>query len=315
MHKKISVGLCVTITIITLIITAMITTAVTMNVYSSLISDLPEREAMYNNLSEIDSIVRNHYFGIPEDETVNDGISEGYLGSLTIGTNYHMSADDFIKFKASQEGKDEQGNIRSSVKSEKYNNVGYIKIIDFTNTTPQEFKKAYATLKSNQVTGLIIDVRDTDSINIESAAEIIDFIVPLATEGTQSIATAVDKNNKNIEVFSADSNSIDIPVSVIINEKTSGAGELLACDIRDFGKGTIVGKTSAGNGTYQQVFELSDGSAIVLTVAKLLPYTSDNYDNIGVIPDYEKELTKKTDKLSDDSQFMQAYASVTTIKR
>lgn len=315
MHKKISVGLCLTIAVITLIITAIVTTAVTMTIYSTLISDLPEREAMYNNLSEIDGIIRNNYLGSTEDETVNEGISEGYLSSLTIGKNFCMSADEYASFKASQQGTDEKGNPVSSIKYEKYNNTGYIKILDFINTTPAEFEKAYSSLKSNSVTGLIIDVRDTDSINIESAAKIIDFIVPLATEGTQSIATAVDKNNKNIEVFSADSKSIDLPVSVIINENTSGAGELLACDIRDFGKGRIVGKTSAGNGTYQQVFELSDGGAIVLTVAKLLPYTSDNYDNIGVKPDYEKELEKKTDKLAEDTQFMQAYASVTTLKR
>lgn len=315
MHKKISVGLCITIAVITLILTAMITTAVTMSIYSTLISDLPEREAMYTNLSEIDSLVRTHYLGNSEDETVNDGISEGYLGSLTVGRNFSMTSDEYARFKASQQGTDKQGNTVSSVKYEKYSNAGYIKILDFTATTPQEFEKAYASLRSKSIAGLVIDVRDTDSINIESAAKIIDIIVPLATEGTQAIATAVDKNNKNIEVFSADSNSIDIPVSVIINEKTSGAGELLACDIRDFGKGTIVGKTSAGNGTYQQVFELSDGSAVVLTVAKLLPYTSENYDNVGVKPDYEKELTKKTDKLSDDTQFMQAYASVTALKK
>ncbi len=315
MHKKISVGLCVTIAILTLIFTAMITTAVTMTAYSGLVSDLPEREAMYGNLSEIDSIIRNNYLGSTEDETVNEGISEGYLGSLTIGRNFYMTAEEYTAFKVALEGRNEQGNAVSSIKSEKYNNVGYIKILGFTDTAPQEFEKAYQSLKSSQITGLVIDVRDTDSFNIESAAEIVDFIVPLATEGTQAIATAVDKNNKNIEVFSADSNSIDIPVSVIINENTSGAGELLACDIRDFGKGRIVGKTSAGNGTYQQIFELSDGGAIVLTVAKLLPYTSESFDNTGVKPDYEKELEKKTDKLQDDTQFMQAYASVTTLKR
>lgn len=314
MHKKISAGLCITITVITLLITAVVTTAVTMAAYSTLISDLPEREAMYSTLSEIDGIVRNNYLGATEDETVNDGISQGYLSSLTIGRNFHMTADEYASYKASQQGTDINGAAVSSIKYEKFKNAGYIKILDFTDKTPDEFEKAFASLKSSSVTGFVIDVRDTDSINIESAAEIVDFIVPLATESTQAIATAVDKNGKNIKVFSADSGSIDMPLSVIINENTSGAGELLACDIRDFGKGRIVGKTSAGNGTYQQIFELSDGSAIVLTVAQLLPYSSDNYDNTGIKPDYEKELEKKTDKLSDDTQFMQAYASVITIK-
>ena len=59
MHRKISAGLCITITVITLLITAVVTTAVTMAAYSTLIADLPEREAMYSTLSEIDGIVRN----------------------------------------------------------------------------------------------------------------------------------------------------------------------------------------------------------------------------------------------------------------
>jgi len=53
MHKKISVGLTITISIITLMVTALITTAVTMSIYSTLVADLPEREAMYSSLAEI----------------------------------------------------------------------------------------------------------------------------------------------------------------------------------------------------------------------------------------------------------------------
>lgn len=309
MHKKISVGLTVTISIITLMVTALITTAVTMSIYSTLVADLPEREAMYSSLSEIDSIIRNEYYGILEEETVNDAITDGYLSTLTTGTNYLMTAEEYAEYKTNQNG------AVPSVSFKTHSGVGYIKISDFTTTTPDEFKEAVTSLLNNSVSGLVIDVRNTDSINIKSAALIIDRIVPLATDGTKSIATAVDRNNTNAVVFAADTESVSVPVSVIVNEKTSGAGELLACDIRDFGKGTIVGKKTAGNGSYQKVFELSDGSAIVLTVAKLLPYTSDCYDGVGVIPDYEAALKQQTDDLSKDTQFMQAYAAVTALQK
>ena len=309
MHKRISVGLTITISIFAIIVTALITTAVTMSIYSTLVSDLPEREAMYSSLSEIDNLIRNEYYGMVEESTVNDSIITGYIDSLTIGTNYIMTEDEYEQYKEKQSG------ATASVTSEKYSGIGYIKISDFTDKTANEFRSAYTSLSNNSVSGLVIDVRDTDSINIKAATLIIDQIVPLATEGTKSIATAVDRNNTNTAIFAADSENINLPISVIVNEKTSGAGELLACDIRDFGKGTVVGKKTAGNGSYQKIFELSDGGAIVLTVAKLLPYKSDCYDGTGVIPDYVTELEKQTDKLSEDTQFLQAYASVNSARK
>lgn len=308
MHKKISAGLTVAITVLAIIISVLITTAVTMNIYSSLISDLPEREAMYSSLSELDGIIRNEYYGEIDEAAINNAVSEGYLSALEIGDNYVMTADEYSSYKTKQSG------TEKSVTFEKYAGAGYIKITDFTDTTPIEFTEAATSLQNSSVTGIVIDVRNTSSINIESAAAVIDKIVPLATQGTQSIATATDKNNTNTAVFSADSESIDLPFSVIVNEKTSGAGELLACDIRDFGKGTVVGKTTAGNGSYQQIFELTDGRALVLTTAKLLPYTSDCYDGVGVKPDYAVNASN-TDSLDNDAQFLQAYASVTSLQR
>ena len=138
------------------------------------------------------------------------------------------------------------------------------------------------------------------------------MLVPVATSGTQAIATAVDKNNTNTVVFAADAESVDIPVAVLVNEKTSGAGELLACDIKDFGIGTVVGKTTAGNGSYQKIFELEDGGALVLTTAKLMPYKSDCYDAVGVSPDYEIEQKESTEDLAKDNQYQHALAWIMT---
>ncbi len=310
MHKKISVGLCVTIAIITLVITAIITTVITMNIYTNLVANLPERENMYDDLSEADNIIRSNYYGELNQDDINNAISNGYLESLSQGINYRMSAEDYESYKLRISGKDKDGNAVKTVQTQTYNGVGYIKITDFADTTPTEFKSALDNFTKEAVNGIIVDVRDTNSINIDAAAEMIDFIVPLATHGTKSIATAVDKAGNNTKIFAADSQSCSIPISVLVNEKTTGAGELFACDIRDFGKGTITGKTTAGNGTYQQIFELSDGGAIVLSVAKLMPYTSECYEGKGVKPDYEAEQKSSADKLENDSQFLKAYSAV-----
>ena len=315
MHKKISIGLTITIASIAIIVTALITTAVTMNIFSSLVTNLPEREAMYASLSEIDNIIRTEYYGTVEEESVNSAITTGYLENLTVGKNYIMSADEYSNYKLNQSGTDKNGNSVISVSHKKDSGIGYIKISDFTDKTPEEFSQALTELKNESVNGLVIDVRNTESINIKSATLVIDMLVPLATSGTQSIATAVDKNNANTVVFASDAQSVDLPVSVIINKDTSGAGELLACDIRDFGMGTIVGKTTAGNGSYQKIFELENGGALVLTTAKLLPYTSECYDGIGVKPDYDVELKSQTDDLTKDAQYQQALASVMSMQK
>lgn len=308
MHKKISIGLTVTIAVFAIIATALITTAVTMNIYSGLVADLPEREAMYASLAEIDSLIRQEYYGAVEEESLNHAITDGYLDSLSVGKNYVMTANEYSEYKAKQAG------TTQSVTFKKHSSVGFIKISDFTDSTPDEFREAVNSLKNDAVTGIVIDVRNTDSINITSAAAVTDIIVPLASSGSQAIATAVDRNNATTAVFAADAESIDLPVSVIVNTSTSGAGELLACDIRDFGKGTVVGTKTAGNGSYQKIFELSDGGAIVLTVAKLLPYKSDCYDGTGITPDYIVNGNADTDDLTKDNQFMQAFASVTSMQ-
>ncbi len=309
MHKKISVGLTVTIAIVVLVITACITTVITMSAFSNIVSDIPEREAMYDSLSQIDAIVRSNYYGETDENAVNNSVAKGYIASLE-GVNTLLSSEEYALYLQEKSGIGDDGTEIKTVTYQKFGSAGYVKISAFNDNTPSEFEHAYEVLTNNSATALIIDVRNTDSNNIEAAAEIIDMIVPIASDGTGAIATAEDKNGDAVKVFSSDSDSINLPVAVIINENTSGAGELLAIDIRDFGKGTVVGKTSKGNGTYQKVFELSDGSALLLTVAQITPYISESYNGVGVIPDYTSELTTETNDLNNDTQFLQAYALV-----
>lgn len=315
MHKKISIGAAVTIAVFAVIIAVLVTTAVTMNLYGDLVADLPQREKMYHSLAELDAIIRENYFGNTESETAQDGINDGYINSLSVGVNDIMSDAEYHAYMQRQSGTADDGSAIQTVSYKKFGTSGYIKIDDFIDTTPADFKAAYETLEANGVTSLIIDVRNTDSLNIAVAAKVIDMIVPLTADSSKSIATAVDKNGKNIEIFAADSDSINIPISVLVNEKTRGAGELLACDIRDFGKGSVVGKTTAGHGTYQKIFELTDGGAVLITVAKLMPYTSDNYDGVGVTPDFEAEQATETEDLNADTQFLRAYAAVTALQK
>ena len=167
-------------------------------------------------------------------------------------------------------------------------------------------------MNSNSVASIIFDVRNTDIGLIQYATDCIDMLVPVGTEGTGAIATAIDKNGNTIETFTSDSDSVSFRMTVLINSGTSGAAELFACDLRDFGMAQLIGVKTAGNGTMQEIFELSDGGAIALTVAKVNPYKSASFNGVGLTPDYEVALTPEQNArlymltLEEDGQYQKA---------
>lgn len=169
--------------------------------------------------------------------------------------------------------------------------IGYISINAFYGNTQSQFEAALKDLKSQGAASIIFDVRNCTQGTVEYATAVLDDIVPLATEGTNAMATAIDKDGKTVKTFPSDSDSIVMPMIVLINRNTSGAAELFACDLRDFHKADLVGETTAGNGTMQQVFQFSDGSAVLLTTAKIVPYTSESFDGTGVKPDHVIKMT------------------------
>ena len=195
-------------------------------------------------------------------------------------------------------------------------NIGYIRISAFYDNSPRAFENALSGLGAQGVNKLIIDVRNNSSTNYDAAAEIIDMLVPIATEGTRSIATAKNAAGETVKTYASDTASISLPVAVLVNDRTQGAAELLSADLRDFLNAAIVGERTAGNAGLQQTYLLADGSALILTVAKIYPYITDCYDNTGIVPDVELLLPDfqkdalATLPLSEDAQYNAAVAAL-----
>ena len=192
------------------------------------------------------------------------------------------------------------------------NNIGYIKITAFYSTTAEQLQEALKYMEKKDVASVVFDVRNNSTGLIPDAVKCIDMLVPVATEGTTAIATAIDKDGKTVETFTSDSNSSSLGMVILVNSNTSGAAELFACDLRDFGMAQLVGDKTAGNGTMQKIFELKDGSAISLTVARILPYKSESYNGVGIEPDHKVELTAEQFErlemlsLDEDPQYKKA---------
>lgn len=174
-----------------------------------------------------------------------------------------------------------------TVVSRRIENVMYISISGFYSNTAAEFKTVLESFaQDSTVTGIVFDVRNNSGGQLDSVVEVLDMLLP---EGT--IVTQIDKNGEETGKFVSDSEQISIPMTVLINDVTASAAELFACALKDYGKAFLVGEKTYGKGCAQTTYTLSDGSVLVLTTSMYNPPSSDNYDGVGIVPDFEVILT------------------------
>jgi len=145
------------------------------------------------------------------------------------------------------------------------NNLGYIKINRFAESTYKEFKNRLNKLQKEGATKLVLDLRNNPGGFLGIAEQIADEFLE---KGKLILFT---KNNKGSiqKSFATSRGSFeDGEVYVLINENSASASEIIAGALQDNDKGTIVGRRSYGKGLVQREMALGDGSAIRLTVSR-----------------------------------------------
>lgn len=194
-------------------------------------------------------------------------------------------------------------------------NVMYVAISDFQKETVELFSTVLETLKNEEFAGLVIDLRNNSGGDFEAMSEILDELVPAG-----NLVVSVDKEGKSTTEYTSDANALSLPISVIINENTYGAAEIFAADIQDYKKGMLVGSKTAGYGTKDKAFALSDGSAIILSTAYYTRVNGETFQDVGISPDIELSLTEEQQELFDRKQLSaqedsQIQAAVTALFR
>lgn len=194
-------------------------------------------------------------------------------------------------------------------------NIGYIKISQFNDNTPDQFFKVMSQLMDNGAQALVFDVRGNPGGTIESVGKILDKLLP---EGP--IISATYRNSTTPQVLiTSDEEEIKLPMAVLINSKSASAAELFAQALKDYNKAKAIGVTTYGKGSMQEIHKLSDGSALDFTVARYNPPKSPNFEGIGVKPDYEVKLSPDLEKElgnldeTSDSQLKKALEVVMAI--
>lgn len=174
--------------------------------------------------------------------------------------------------------------------------IGYIQISEFQSKTDEQFKSALADLKKQGMKSLIVDVRSNPGGLINTASNILDQILP---EGT--VVYTKDKYGKR-EDYTSDSNCLDCPIAVLVNENSASASEIFAGAIKDYNYGTLIGTKTFGKGIVQTVLPLEDGDAVKLTTAKYYTPKGNYIHGVGIEPDIE--LTYKYSGPEDEAYDM-----------
>jgi carboxyl-terminal processing protease len=146
------------------------------------------------------------------------------------------------------------------------NGVGYIRINQFSSHTTEELRAALDGLEKQGIRGLIIDLRFNPGGILNEAIDTVNEFI-----GKDKLVVFTKGRNKdaNMEYFTRyDRIRTGYPVVVMINEASARAAEIFAGSLQDWDKGLIVGKTSFGKGSVQQIFPLSDGNGMKITTAK-----------------------------------------------
>ncbi|WP_372795076.1 S41 family peptidase [Lutibacter sp.] len=170
--------------------------------------------------------------------------------------------------------------------------VGYISFTKFNEKAASEVKKAFLELKEEGMKKLIIDVRSNPGGLLMEAVKITNFFIPK----NKIVVTTKAKIEKWSETFSTQDEPLDleIPVVILVNNRSASASEILAGSLQDYDRGVIIGERSFGKGLVQRYRELSYGTQMKITISKYytpsgrciqeLDYT--NRDAKGKVPKF-----------------------------
>lgn len=173
-------------------------------------------------------------------------------------------------------------------------NVGYIKLTEFTMEAGKEVANAVEELKEKGAENIILDLRGNPGGLLLEAVNITNVFIP---KGKEVVSTR-GKISENNTIYKTLNNPVDteIPLVVLINSGSASASEIVAGTIQDYDRGVVVGKKSFGKGLVQITRPLSYNSQLKVTTAKYytpsgrciqaLDYSHRNEDgSVGKVPD------------------------------
>ncbi len=190
-----------------------------------------------------------------------------------------------------------------SVKTEiKNDNIGYIKITRFGDDTVALVQNSASELKAKGVKAVIVDLRDNPGGYLDGA---VDVTSQFMSQGV--IVEQRSRKEKNTVYKAKPGGELtDIPVVVLVNKGSASASEIMAGALHDNKRATLLGEKTFGKGSVQQLFGISGGASVKITVAHWYTPNGVNISKEGIKPDIEVQQTTDDFNTGRDPQLQKA---------
>ena len=190
--------------------------------------------------------------------------------------------------------------------------IGLVTIENFDSRCAQETIAAIDSLVAQGATAIIFDVRNNPGGYANEMVEVLDYLLPKG-----ELFRTVDYRGRE-DVEKSDDKYLDLPMAVLVNRNSYSAAEFFAAALNDYDAVVIVGEQTSGKGHFQNTFELSDGSAVSLSVGKYFTPGGVSLEGVGITPEVPVAVNEETEALiyynqlplAEDPQIQAAVAAL-----
>ena len=169
--------------------------------------------------------------------------------------------------------------------------IGHLRLSSFNGHTNEELENALKQFKRDNGVGLVLDLRNNPGGLVSS---VVDVASHFLKDGT--VLYQIDAQGKRTD-WRVKSGGLahGIPVVVLVNEFSASASEVLSGALRDQGRAKIVGITTFGKGSVNNLWQLDDGSGVNFTIARWYTPNGSQIEGEGIVPDFVQDIPEDVD--------------------
>ncbi len=183
------------------------------------------------------------------------------------------------------------------------NNILDLQLYSFNQNTETDFANAVTDGIKKGAKGIVLDLRNNPGGYLNVAVDLASYFIPA---NTPAVIEENAQGEQQVIKTGVNQSLINMPVVVLINGGSASASEILSGALRDDRGTLLIGDKSFGKGTVQEIFPLSDGSSIKVTIAKWLTPNGTWVNGKGLAPDYAVPITDADIAANKDPQLDKA---------
>ena len=173
--------------------------------------------------------------------------------------------------------------------------IGYIRLVQFNEPTADELAKALDELQKQGMQALVLDLRNNPGGLLNSAVDVCAQFLPPNTKVVSTQGRLASQQH-DYSTSGAKKERPSFPMVVLINEGSASGAEIVAGALKDLHRAVLVGETTFGKGSVQNVMQLPDGSAVRFTTAKYYTPSKQVIQGNGVTPNIRVAMTAEQER-------------------